>query len=317
MTKREAPKLSGLLKMGAVVAPNEVAPIHDESQAGMNQGGNSPFQSRNLQALAVTLIDPNPLAPREIYTSTMILERAEALRSQGQHDPIHVIPNPQFAGRYIIIDGWTRVLACIQHDVFPTLLAEIHTELTLEAAAWYGYEQNEERQQHCDLDRAFFYEKLIARGIPANEIARRAKLSKTLMSFYRAYSKLPEDVLEIIRASPNKFGANAVYQLWKLHEKCGVRKTVALAGKYAAEDQTYRWLSNQAQAFINPNAQNKLAPSRQIRYVNGYYKQRGDIFEIAITVADEHKKAFSDALEALLNTVAIQTSLPDANTREN
>jgi ParB family chromosome partitioning protein len=259
---------------------------------------------RNLQSISIQLIDPNPLAPREVYTSEMILSRADDLRAQGQHDPIHVIPNPDALGRFIICDGWTRVQACREHKVFDSLLAEIHNELSLEESAWFGYEQNECRAMHCDLDRAMFYEKLIAAGESAVEIARRAKLSKTMMSFYRAYAKLPEDVMEIVRQNPGKFGANAAYQLHKLHEKCGIRKVVALAGKYAGEDQTVRWLTNQAQALLNPIASKSITPAKQIRYSNGYYKQRGNTFEVSIAVPGDKQVEFSIALEKLLDTVA-------------
>ena len=266
---------------------------------------------RNVVDIGIHLIDPNPLAPREVYTTAMILQRAEDLRTQGQHDPIHVIPHPNSPGRYIICDGWTRVQACREHKVLDCLLAEIHSDLSLHDSAWFGYEQNEGRQQHCDLDRAMFYEKLIAAGESAAEISRRAKLSKTMMSFYRAYSKLPEDVLEIIHQYPEKFGANAAYQLQKLNEKCGQKKTVILATKFASEDQPLRWLINQVQGFLNPDPSQSIQISKQIRYSNGYYKQRGDTFEVSIAVSEEQRLAFSVALEELLGTVA--QAIPQKN----
>jgi len=311
------PKLSGLVSIGAVVASTPIHELPDmpildtvsetsESVAILPPSATpAAFNSgRNLQSISVHLIDPNPLAPREVYTAQMISSRADDLRTQGQHDPIHVTPNPAFPGRFIICDGWTRVRACTEHKVFDSLLAEIHIELSLEEAAWFGYEQNECRSMHCDLDRAMFYEKLIAAGESAVEIARRAKLSKTMMSFYRAYAKLPEDVIEIIRQNPGKFGANAAYQLFKLYEKCGVRKAVALAGKFAVEDQTVRWLTNQAQALLSPTTSKSVAPSKQIRYSNGFYKQCGDIFEVSIAVPSDKRVEFSKALEKLLDTVA-------------
>ncbi|SER71753.1 ParB/RepB/Spo0J family partition protein [Giesbergeria anulus] len=312
------PKLSGLIKSGAVVpatpmyglpdipgpvARDETTPlIETQDKVAPPETSNG---GRKLTTVNVNLIDPNPLAPREVYTPEMIRDRAEDLRVQGQHDPIHVIPNPSAAGRFIICDGWTRVQACREHKVFDTLLAEIHTDLSMQESAWFGYEQNEGRSQHCDLDRAMFYEKLIAAGETAAEIARRAKLSKTMMSFYRAYGKLPEDVLEIIRLHPGKFGATEAYQLAKLYDKAGIRKTVSLANKYASEDQTQRWLTNQVQALLNPNAQKAKTAGKTIRYANGVYKQRGDSFELVITVSAEQREAFAQGLEELLEIAAI------------
>lgn len=326
------PKLSGLIKTGAVVpatpaheladipgpgafTPSEASPmaasvVEAPAQAATTTAVDS-GSGRNLTMIGVHLIDPNPLAPREVYTPEMILNRAEDLRAQGQHDPIHVIPNPNAAGRFIICDGWTRVQACREHKVFESLLAEIHTELGMQESAWFGYEQNEGRSQHCDLDRAMFYEKLIAAGESPAEVARRAKVSKTMMSFYRAYAKLPEDVLDIVRLHPHKFGATEAYQLAKLYDKAGIRKAVALANKYAAEDQPQRWLTNQVQALLNPVAHKAKTSGKTIRYANGVYKQRGDVFELVITVSAEQREAFAQGLEELLETAAIQPEPAD------
>ena len=326
------PKLSGLIKTGAVVpatpaheladipgpgafTPSEARPIATSVAEVPTQAAPATAMDsgsgRNLTMIGVHLIDPNPLAPREVYTPEMILNRAEDLRAQGQHDPIHVIPNPNAAGRFIICDGWTRVQACREHKVFESLLAEIHTEFGMQESAWFGYEQNEGRSQHCDLDRAMFYEKLIAAGEAPAEVARRAKVSKTMMSFYRAYAKLPEDVLEIVRLHPHKFGATEVYQLAKLHDKAGIRKAVALANKYASEDQTQRWLTNQVQALLNPVAHKAKTSGKTIRYANGVYKQRGDVFELVITVSAEQREAFAQGLEELLELAAIQPEPAD------
>jgi ParB family chromosome partitioning protein len=259
---------------------------------------------RVLRQIPVSLIDANPLAPREVYTPQMISERASDLREQGQHDPIHVIPNPAAIGRYIICDGWTRTQACLQHKVLDSLLAEIHEDLSLQEAAWFGYQQNEGRQQHCDLDRATFYEKMIDQGIPAAEISRKAGVSKSMMTFYRSYSRLPDDVLDIVRQNPQKIGATAAYQLFKLFERVGVRRTVALAMRFVADDQSVSWLTNQVQTLLHPEQKRAKIPSKVQRFSNGQYKQYGTRFELNLEVEDATKRAaFADALEKLISTV--------------
>lgn len=324
---RMPPKLSGLVKSGAVVP---TTPVHELPDIGRSLLGSViteaeksrslpahtvsaslvtqpvPNSSRTLDVIGVHLIDPNPLAPREVYTSQMIMDRAQDLRTQGQHDPIHVIPNPDAPGRFIICDGWTRVQACLVHKVLDGLLAEVHTGLALQEAAWFGYEQNEGRQQHCDFDRAMFYEKLIAKGMSASDVARRAKLDRSMMSFYRSYAKLPDDVLQIVRMHPAKFGSRVAYELNKLNENLGSRKTVALATKFADEDQPVRWLQNQVQAHLHPTTNKVSAPLKHVRYANGYYKQRETGFEVSIDVPEDKREVFAQALESLLDTVAVQ-----------
>jgi ParB family chromosome partitioning protein len=176
----------------------------------------------------------------------------------------------------------------------------------LEDSAWFGYQQNEERQQHCDFDRAFFYEKLLARGELATVIARKAKISNALLSYYRSYAKLPIEILELVRTNPLKFGANSAYQLLKLNTCCGLRTALAVAIKYSEEDQTYRWLVNQVQAHATPLSSTAVVPSKQIKYVNGSYKQKGSLFEVSINVPIDQKADFALALERLLDTVAIK-----------
>ena len=302
-------KLSGLIKTGAVV-PGEAEPFSMDAIATPELEPNAVSETqakgaRNLVYLGIDLIDPNPLAPREVYTPQMILARAEALRTQGQHDPIHVIPNPDEPGRFIICDGWTRVQACRDHQVMHELLAEVHEGMTLEQSAWFGYQQNEEREQHCDLDRAMFYEKLISSGVSAAEIAKRAGLSKSQLTFYRSFSKLPPDVMDIVRGYPKKVGASSSYQLCRVAERAGLKAAVRLAVKFCEEGQTYAWLVSQAQAAIEPKVIKTPSAAKYLRFSNGHYRQRGEGIEVSLVIKDPAKRAkFAADLESLLESVA-------------
>lgn len=267
---------------------------------------------RVLREIPIHLIDPHPIAPREIYTPEMISERAEDLRTQGQHDPIHVIPNPNVDGRYIICDGWTRVLACVQHKIFDKLLAEIHSDLDLRESAWFGYQQNEGRTQQCDFDLAMFYAKLLENGESAAEIARRHKRSKTQMSFYKAFTELPTTILELVKANKDKFGATAAYHLAAIHNKCGEEIAVKTACEFIADDKSVRWLATQAKEVMKSitRSNRTQTSSKVVRYVNefgnGFFKQRGNYFELSISVDPEYRDNFSQAIEELLAKVANQ-----------
>lgn len=116
---------------------------------------------------------------------------------------------------------------------------------------------------------------------------------------------------------PHKFGATEAYQLAKLYDKAGIRKAVALANKYAAEDQPQRWLTNQVQALLNPIAHKAKTSGKTIRYANGVYKQRGDVFELVITVSAEQREAFAQGLEELLEMAAIQPEPDESETEDS
>lgn len=284
------------------------APSASAAEVGAPAIGQQPAASLAREGdvikIPVDLIDPNPFAPREIYTPEMILQRADNLRTQGQHDPIHVIPNPDEPGRYIIADGWTRTLACKTHAVFPTLNAIIHYGLTAKDAAWFGFESNEGREQHCDFDRAMFFEKMIAEGMSQSEVARRVHMEKSAMSMYLSFSKLPDEILLLVREYPSKFTYRAAYAVWRIFEKAGIRKAVAVAGKFCEENQPIRWLENQVQAAMQPSTHKSTSAQKYIRYTNGFYKQRSDEFELSIKVPADKRAEFAAALESLLSTVA-------------
>ncbi len=230
--------------------------------------------ARDIRELDIDLIDANKLAPREVYTREMIRLLADALADQGQHDPIHVVPNPDAPGRFIICDGWTRVQACREHGVLGgKLLAEIHHSLNLEESAWFGYQQNEGRNQHFDVDRGLFYAKLIEAGQSQTEIARRTNLSKSLMSFYLSYSKLPEPVLDLILDRPERFGATAAYHLAKFFlDNKNLAAILDLAQQFAVEGHSVRWLAAQTKL---PVAHQPTRPAPKIKtviYTNGRYE---------------------------------------------
>lgn len=259
---------------------------------------------RDLISLDPTLIDQNPFAPREIYTPEMVLQRAEDLRRYGQNDPIHVIPHPEHPGRYIIADGWTRVRACIEHKALPTLWAYVHHGLSIKEAAWLGYTQNESRKQHSDYDRGMFYAKMIEDGTPVNEVARMAGITPAYLRMYRAFARLPAEVVDIIRLHPDRFGPFAANELLKVCEAAGLRKGLALAMQFAEEDRSVRWLAAQVQATIGPKGPRGPALVRQIRFGNGYFRQKGNKVELALEVPKDRLKDFTEELEELLKEVA-------------
>lgn len=312
-------KISGIIRDGGFVpaAPaRPLANIPGASGVGQDSLDKPKAQTMlttqeswpNLQKIRLDLIDPNPLSPREVYTSEMIARRAEELRTQGQHDAIHVIPNPDANGRYIICDGWTRVQACRTHEVSDSLLAQVHHKLSLREAAWFGYEQNESRSEHFDLDKAIFYQKMIKDGETAADIARRAGISKTQMTFYGAYEKLPLEVMDIFREHPQKFSSVIAYELAKLYEKLGLEETLTLAQRFVDEKQSHRWLKREVKTLLNPPVE-EVAPMTEgttVRYSNGIYKQQGGLFELKLEVLPEHREAFAKGLQELLQMAAQQ-----------
>ena len=264
--------------------------------------------NRNYQMIPVALIDENPFAPREVYTPDMIEARAKDLE-EGQHDPIHVIPNPEFSGRYIIADGWTRVIACKEHAVQDALLAEIHSNMTPQEASWFGYDQNEGRQQQCDLDRGLFYEKQVAAGLPAKEIATRTGLKSSTISSYRLFAKLPKKILDFMRENADRFPYRTVRPIYNVVESCGEDKALALAHRFVNEDRIRTWLEAQADALTMPKTKRGPSEHREIiPYANGTGWVKGLHYQMAIEITEEQQADFDAKFKALLASVGIKNT---------
>ena len=309
------PKLSGLVRSGAVVAATPIKALADlpspaaagkaSTLLGAQPLDSEPSAAVDLQSLAaysvqsipVELIDPNPLAPRTVYTPEMIQARADDLRTQGQHDPIHVTPNPARPGRYIICDGWTRVQACLVHGTLKTLRAEIHHDLTGVDSALFGYQQNEGRKQHCDLDRAMFFEKLKATGLSAVQVSTLTGIPENRLSMYKALASLPALVVQQIEKAPELFGYNAGAQLARLcpanaaDSDAGVVKAAQIAEVFAAGDKTFKWLKAQVETYLAHKPRTVPRTGANFRYPGGFLRGRGDTVQLELRIAAPDRQA--------------------------
>lgn len=312
---RTPPKLSGLVKSGAVVATSPAKPLadlplptpHAKTSAMIGAHMRSTEESsadsalmnevHTVQLIPVELIDPNPLAPRAVYTPEMIQARADDLKTQGQHDPIHVTPNPAKPGRYIICDGWTRVQACLVHGVLKSLRAEIHPGLSNVDSAIFGYQQNEGRKQHCDLDRAMFFEKLKATGLTAVQVSTLTGIPENRLSMYKSLASLPSVVRQQIENAPELFGYNAGAQLARLclsnsdETDPGVEKAVKIATAFTTGDKTFKWLKTQVDTYLAHKPRSVVKTGASFRYPEGYLRTRGDTVQLELHIMTPERQA--------------------------
>lgn len=257
---------------------------------------------RDIRSIPLDLIDENPFAPREVYAPEVLRDRAESLRVNGQYEVIHVIPHPDKPGRFMIADGWTRVTASRLHQVTESLEAQVHHDLAPMQAAWLGYNHNESREQHCDLDRAFFFDKMYAQGMTQAEVAKKTGISQTQLSFYTAYRKLPDETLQVIRLDPKRFPAYIAQNLAKVARKVSEDKASSLASIFRTNGQSVNWMINQCALLLDkePRSSQKKQVGKVFRYSNGTLKQKGMQFDLSLTIEETEQEEFSKALEQLL-----------------
>lgn len=275
----------------------------EPAEAGAQAAKPAAEGGRDIRQISLDLIEENPYAPREVYAPEVLRERADSLRANGQYDVIHVIPHPEKPDRFMIADGWTRVTACRVHKVLDTLAAQVHHDLSPLQAGWMGYNQNESREQHCDLDRAFFFDKMYAQGMTQSEVAKKTGISQTQLSFYTAFRKLPEETLQIIRINPGRFPAYIAQNLAKVARKVSEDKASSLASIFSSNGQSVNWMINQCSLLLEkePRSPQKQKIGKVFRYSNGVLRQKGLQFDLSIEIDEADQDEFNKALDQLLN----------------
>ena len=320
--KRKPIKVSGLVKAGVIASPSRIPtgspdagsiavtqsnplilpkeeshPLHSSPVSTVDIAG------RTYGQIPFGLIDENPIPPREIYTEAMIAEIAEDLKQNGQRDPIHIIPHPDIPGRFIIADGQTRVFACKNHGVLETLLAEIHYGLSLHDASIFGYRQNALRNEPLDIDKGYFFARLIANGVTQSAVSKQLTVSEGFVSSCLIFSKLPPELLDLVRQSPGKLSANAIQPIFRILQEKGIAKAITVAASFVQHDHPISWLRNQVEALGASRKRKSADLDRRsiVPYTTGELRQRGNNFEVKFCVVDDKRDEFAKDLETLLN----------------
>ncbi len=287
-------------------APEPITGTDDDAaqpSAGLLQKAMESATGRDIRVLKLSQIHENPFQPREVYTAETKRNRALSIKADGQYDLIHVIPHPTIPGEFMIGDGWTRVSGCIEYEVCEELTGEVHHNKTPLEAAWMGYEQNEQREQFCDLDKAFFFDKLYAQGQTQEQVETRTGISQAKLSNYAAFKKLEPQLLDLVRQNGKRFGAFLIPHLVKVSTKVSPEKALLLAMSFSSGEQSTRWFVEQCGALIEKHKKKPSAPGKSgriIRYNNGTLKEKNGKFDLSIQVAVERRDAFNAELERLL-----------------
>ncbi len=272
-------------------------------------GGDAVLPDRaeaQLKMIDARHVIQNSHPPRQLYTDDAIKVIAESIKMDGQRDPIHVIEHPTRPGHFIIGDGWTRVQAVRSYEINDCqILARVHSGLSEEQASWLGYAQNESRSQHTDFDRAMFFQGWHNSGLKWEEISKRTGLSKTLLSFYASYEKLPAEILSAARNFPEKITATVAQQLARAAELSDESKAMLLTSRFISGDMPQKWLKDEvAKLSVEKKPrEHRPAVSFQRRFgVDGAYKQRSDgRVEMMVAIPLERTDEFNTRMVALLS----------------
>ena len=249
-------------------------------------------------------IDENQHPPRQQYSDSAILDLAASINEKGQREAIHVIPNPKKPGRYIVGDGWTRVQAIRAKDLQDLKVkAVIHHDLSEVDVAWFGYWQNEERNEQTDFDRAVFYNRMRDEGLTWEQLSIKTGLPVGTLSTYASYAKLDPDILDFAKRYPKKITVNVVAQLVRMNDARGLDATLILCRTFIENDETMRWLREKVQVATEHKRTERKSSSVkfQRRYASGMFRQRTDgSIEVSGRIPQDKLEEFNAAMDRLL-----------------
>lgn len=176
---------------------------------------------RDRRMLKLDLLDPSEYNSRLFYSEQRIRAITESLRT-GQLIPILVTPNKVSQGRYIVVDGWTRVLS-LRSSGETEAWAVIRENMSEEEIARYNFKANDDRNDLWDIERAHYFKRYF------DDFGGRRKVSDVLAEVFgekyrgrthhfRAFGEFSDKVLQMMRERPDVFNAYVAYELKLLHK---------------------------------------------------------------------------------------------------
>ena len=156
------------------------------------------IETPTAQSLPLERLKPNKVQPRERFDGNDLDELAESIKAQGVVQPIVVTPRPD--GDYTIVAGERRWRAAGRAGLkeVPVAIREVEDDRQLLEMALV---ENLQRTDLNPVEEGEAYRRLSDEfGMSHEEIALRVGKGRTTVSNALRLLRLPEEVLELLRA---------------------------------------------------------------------------------------------------------------------
>lgn len=261
-------------------APKEVPVSHGQEMV-------SPLREVDLH-----LIDPNPFNARKIYRAARIAELAASIGANGQDQPgIATIRN----GRYVLVAGHYRFKALGKLSNRSKMLLLIRPELSDRQLYEMSFRENQEREDQTALDNALSWKELLEQGVYASEteLAEATGISGPSINKTMAILQMHEQVLEIVREAPAKFGISVAYELALFGKVGTLEATIDIAKAVVAEEMSRKAIQEARQRVEKPQSPRKQKETSRAYKINRDGKEIGSLktwdsgkVSLEVTLAD-------------------------------
>lgn len=231
-----------------------LAPLLDVVGSDVSETQN--FKETTSLEILLIHIDMSPYQPRLIFDPMEIDALASSIQTSELNSPITVRAMPN--GRYELIAGERRVRAYRTLGK-PSIPAYVRLNVSDNEASISALADNEARQDLCDYERAKAFQRNLAlpqeHGKPKltqGLLARMVKVSDSTISRCLSFFSLPSEVIELLDAKPDLFGAKTAEQMASLSKK-GHKEVVVQAAKRILNGTSEQAAMNLAAAELNKN----------------------------------------------------------------
>ena len=167
------------------------------------------------QAIDVDLVDLDPGQPRRTYHPDKIATLAASIAARGQLQPSEVYPHPEIPGRYMLVFGHRRQIACRQAGVSTLLCKILDGKPALLEIRLRQIVENHLREDVDPLEEAVGFAEILNESKWSRaEFARQTGISQGQVAKSLSLLALPADVRDLVETGD--LGPSAAYEVSRL-----------------------------------------------------------------------------------------------------
>ena len=202
-------------------------------------GSGMPNSGRRTIAVLISLVDDNPFNARIFYDGAVVARLSREIRADGQLVAAMAIPSTSNSNRFTLIDGHYRLQA-IRAAGLSTIQLDVRDAVPNVELFRLSFTLNEHRAPHTALDNALAWRRILDSGDVVSHEALSAITGKSGATISKTLQMLemPADVLQIVKAHPNRFNFRVGYALTQICKAGGVTQAKKLAKRAITEDVT-------------------------------------------------------------------------------
>jgi ParB family chromosome partitioning protein len=233
--------------------------LSEKYRAWCIANGYTPGQSIDLPLNA---LKDSSFNPRHFYPQKLLEPLKANIAENKQQSPIHVIPDYDQPGTFIINDGGRRVRSLRQLHM-PSAKA-IVVDLPVGIQSYkLGYDLNTQRNSQTAFDNAVKWRRMLDERLfeSQKDLAEALGVDESTMTTTLAIAKLPEDIMMEMVLEAEHFGTRMAYEICRFYEltEKNTEDTVELIRRVVRNDLGVRQVQQIRQEVRPGNGRSRKA----------------------------------------------------------